>query len=108
MEKGQEGQRKMTKPSDGPKRNDTNAFLQRTELLLGAEPLRTLQNATVAIPGCGGVGGATAILLARTGIGGFVLADPGTFDPPDINRQWAAATSTLGRNKADVYAELLR
>lgn len=40
--------------------------------------------------------------------GGFILADPGLFDPPDINRQWAATRDTLGRNKAEVYAEVLR
>lgn len=83
-------------------------FLHRTTLLLGKPAVATLGSKTVAVAGCGGAGGAAAILLARMGVGGFVLADPGTFDPPDINRQWAAATSTLGRNKAEVYAELLR
>jgi hypothetical protein len=48
------------------------------------------------------------VLLARTGIGGFILADPGDFDPPDMNRQWGAAVSTLGQNKTRVYERLLR
>jgi len=42
------------------------------------------------------------------GVGGFILADPKPFDEPDINRQWAANLTTLGRNKAEVYEELLR
>jgi tRNA threonylcarbamoyladenosine dehydratase len=82
-------------------------FLARTTLLLGDEDMAVLQHRTVLVAGCGGVGGHALITLARLGIGGFVLADPGVFDPPDLNRQWAATRSTLGRNKAEVYAELL-
>ncbi|MFI0607486.1 MAG: beta-eliminating lyase-related protein [Anaerolineae bacterium] len=84
------------------------AFLNRTLMLLGDEAVRLLGTRTVAVAGCGGVGGAAAITLARMGVGGFILADPGLFDPPDINRQWAATRDTLGRNKAEVYEEVLR
>ena len=42
------------------------------------------------------------------GIGRFRISDPGEFDEPDLNRQWAATRNTLGRNKADVYAEFVR
>src|SRR5690242_674849 len=83
-------------------------FLHRTTMLLGERGVARLRDRTVAIAGCGGVGGATAITLARLGVGGFVLADPGIFDPPDLNRQWAGRRSTLGRNKTEVHAELLR
>lgn len=83
-------------------------FSHRTGLLLGDERLRVLADKTVLIAGCGGVGGATAITLARLGVGGFVLADPGIFDPPDANRQWAATRATMGRNKALVHADILR
>lgn len=83
-------------------------YLQRTRVLLGETPLQSLRDATVAFPGCGGVGGATAVLLARTGIGGFILADPGAFDPPDMNRQWGATVATLGHSKVAVYERLIR
>lgn len=82
--------------------------LHRTIALLGAEPIDALRSKTVAIGGCGGVGGAACLTLARMGVGGFILADPGEFDEPDINRQWGASRDTLGRNKADVYAEALK
>ncbi|MCB9686863.1 MAG: ThiF family adenylyltransferase [Alphaproteobacteria bacterium] len=82
-------------------------FRHRTRLLLGEDDLTFLRSRTVAVAGCGGVGGATAITLCRLGVGGFVLADPGIYDPPDANRQWAARRSTMGRNKAAVHAELL-
>jgi tRNA threonylcarbamoyladenosine dehydratase len=82
-------------------------FLARTEALLGSKALEKLAGATVAVAGVGGVGGSVALTLARLGIGGLTLADPGLFDLPDLNRQAAAFRSTTGRNKAEVYAEML-
>ena len=82
-------------------------FVHRTTMLLGEQRMATLADCTVAIAGCGGVGGATAITLARLGVGGFVLADPGIFDPPDLNRQWAGTRATLDQNKARVHRDLL-
>jgi molybdopterin/thiamine biosynthesis adenylyltransferase len=41
------------------------------------------------------------------GIGAFHLADPAVFDPPDMNRQWGALGSTMGKNKAEVYRDLI-
>ena len=83
-------------------------FLNRTMLMLGQEAVDTLRTKTVAVAGCGGQGGSACLTLARMGVGGFILADPKPFDEPDINRQWAANLTTLGRNKAEVYEELLR
>ena len=83
-------------------------YLNRTIMLLGEDAVLTLRKKTVAIAGCGGHGGAACLTLARMGVGGFILADPKPFDEPDINRQWAANLSTLGRNKAQVYEEMLR
>jgi tryptophanase len=83
-------------------------FLNRTIMLLGEEAVQTLRRKRVAIAGCGGQGGATCLMLARMGVSHFILADPKPFDEPDINRQWGAQGSTLGRNKAEVYAEMLQ
>jgi len=85
-----------------------HTFLNRTMLMLGQEAVDTLRTKTVAVAGCGGQGGSACLTLARMGVGGFILADPKPFDEPDINRQWAANLTTLGRNKAEVYEELLR
>ncbi len=82
-------------------------YLNRTIMLFGEEAVRLLRQKTVAVAGCGGHGGAACLTLARMGVGNFILADPKPFDEPDINRQWAANRFTLGRNKADVYAEML-
>ncbi len=64
-----------------------------------------LMNATVAIPGLGGVGGAHLVTLARLGIGCFHLADFDVFEPVNLNRQYGAKTSHLGRSKLDVMME---
>ncbi len=64
-----------------------------------------LLNATVAIPGLGGVGGAHLITLARMGIGRFHLADFDVFEPANLNRQYGAKVSHFGRPKLDVMVE---
>lgn len=79
----------------------------RTEAMLGPEIVKRLQNTCVAVAGVGGVGGAIVTSLVRMGIGRFKIGDPGVFDEPDLNRQWAAMNSTLGQNKAEVYKRFI-
>lgn len=64
-----------------------------------------LLNATVAIPGLGGVGGDHLVTLARLGIGRFHLADFDIFEPANLNRQYGAKTTHFGRPKLDVMVE---
>jgi tRNA A37 threonylcarbamoyladenosine dehydratase len=68
----------------------------------------TLKSAKVFIAGAGGIGGIQAMVLARMGIGELSLMDPGVFDEPDMNRQYAATVSTLGVNKAVATAKMLQ
>jgi molybdopterin/thiamine biosynthesis adenylyltransferase len=82
-------------------------YLNRSIPILTAPGIRHLEQTTLAVAGCGGVGGAYATLMARMGVTGFRLADPGIFDEPDINRQWGANRHTLGINKCEVYREQL-
>jgi hypothetical protein len=67
-----------------------------------------IRNSTALIAGVGGVGGIQAVTLARFGIGKLVIIDPGEFDPPDLNRQYGATASTMGKNKAESTAAMLR
>ena len=67
-----------------------------------------LSAATVAIAGVGGVGGRIAVELARIGVGHLILADPDFFSPTNLNRQEGSFTSTLGKNKATVLAEICK
>lgn len=76
-------------------------FLQRTELLLGAEALEKLKNARVAVFGLGGVGGHAAEALVRSGIGALDLIDHDTVSESNLNRQLVALRSTIGMQKTD-------
>lgn len=66
-----------------------------------------LRAATVAIAGVGGDGGQVAEMLARLGVGHFRLADPEAFEEENLNRQAGSFRHTIGRNKAEVLAELI-
>lgn len=85
-----------------------HSFLARSIPILSEDGIRKLKSTTIALAGLGGVGSAAVITLARLGVGGFKLADPGRFDLPDINRQWAAFKSTLGKGKTEIYEKVLR
>lgn len=74
----------------------------RTELLLGADSMKKLNNARVAVFGLGGVGGYVAEALARSGIGALELIDHDTISPTNLNRQILATHSTVGMDKAEV------
>ena len=77
----------------------------RTQLLLGENAMKNLQNAHVAVFGVGGVGGFTAEALARSGIGQIDLIDKDTVSLTNLNRQIIALHSTIGRAKTDVMKE---
>ena len=86
----------------------TDNWLERTELLLGAEKLEKLRAAHVLVVGLGGVGAYAAEMIARAGVGRMTVADADTVNPTNINRQLVALHSTVGRPKAEVLAERLR
>jgi molybdopterin/thiamine biosynthesis adenylyltransferase len=73
--------------------------------LLDANEQNRLQRAVVAVAGLGGVGGGHLIALARSGVGGFRLADFDRFDPVNGNRQYGATVSAFGREKLQVMKE---
>ncbi|MDX9786990.1 MAG: ThiF family adenylyltransferase [Desulfobacterales bacterium] len=80
------------------------AFSRNIGLLTPAE-LLTLSNATIAIPGMGGVGGVHLMTMIRTGIGRFHLADFDTFEVANFNRQFGATIPNLGRSKLEAMVE---
>lgn len=76
----------------------------RTELLLGAPAMEQLARARVAVFGLGGVGGAAVEALSRSRVGALDLIDNDQVEPSNINRQFVAATSTVGKDKVAVMA----
>ena len=76
--------------------------------LLSEHEQAQLLHARVAVVGAGGVGGLHILTLARLGIGKFNIADPDNFEAANVSRQFGAANSTYGRNKAEVLAEMVK
>ncbi len=83
----------------------SQAWLGNTEEEQRESQLK-LKNATVGVAGCGGIGGALAVRLARLGVLNLKVADPDGFDWTNLNRQLGATRHTIGRNKAEVIAEM--
>jgi molybdopterin/thiamine biosynthesis adenylyltransferase len=79
-------------------------MIKRNIGILTMEDQDILKDSTVAIAGCGGAGGEAAIMLARMGVGHIKLSDPDTYDISNLNRQYGAKVSTLGKNKAETIA----
>lgn len=82
-----------------------NEIFKRTELLLGEDAIRKLNNCRVAVFGVGGVGGYTVEALARSGVGNIDIIDNDVVSESNINRQIIALHSTVGRYKVDVMKE---
>lgn len=62
----------------------------------------------IAISGLGGVGGIHLITMARLGVQNFNISDPDSFELINFNRQIGAYVSTLGKPKAEIFAQFAR
>ena len=60
---------------------------ERTEMLIGAEGLKRLQESRVAVFGIGGVGGYVVEALVRSGVGALDLIDNDVVSRSNLNRQ---------------------
>lgn len=83
-------------------------WLERTELLMGKEPVERLKKSHVLIVGLGGIGSFAGEFIARAGVGKMTIIDGDVFDPTNKNRQLTALDSTIGKNKAVVLAERIK
>ncbi|MEN6627903.1 MAG: sulfur carrier protein ThiS adenylyltransferase ThiF [Candidatus Sumerlaeia bacterium] len=66
-----------------------------------------IKNATIGIAGCGGLGSAVAVTLARLGVGALRLVDHDVVEPSNLNRQ-QFFIDQIGRMKTDALAENLK
>ena len=82
--------------------------MERTELLIGPDGIRKLQNSFVAVAGLGGVGGHCTEALARAGIGRLHLIDADVVQPSNLNRQLIATKETVGMLKTVAMEQRLR
>ena len=74
----------------------------RTELLIGRDKIKLLQQKRVAVFGVGGVGGYVVEALVRSGITHFDLIDNDVVSLTNINRQIIATHQTIGESKVEV------
>ena len=77
----------------------------RTELLIGKDGVKKLNNAKVAIFGIGGVGSYVVEALARAGVKNFLLVDNDVVSITNINRQIIATNKTVGQPKVEIAKE---
>lgn len=81
-------------------------FLARQALAFGPALNETLRRMRIGVVGCGGTGSATAMLLARLGVGQIALFDDDIVETTNLNRLHGAKRSDADgmRVKADVVA----
>lgn len=77
---------------------------ERTVSLIGEQAFDRLAQSRVIVVGLGGVGGAAAEVLARSGVGALTLVDGDAFEPTNLNRQILCTVADVGKNKAEVAA----
>ena len=68
------------------------------------EQQERIRGARILIVGCGGIGAAVAVMLARSGVEHFVLVDFDEYTVSNMNRQIGCFGDTLNRPKTDVIA----
>jgi molybdopterin/thiamine biosynthesis adenylyltransferase len=81
------------------------ARYERSQGTVGWEGQVKLLESTVAIVGCGGLGGWIIEGLARMGVGHLILIDGDTFGESNLNRQALCTEANLGQLKTEAAQE---
>ncbi|MBK5243789.1 MAG: HesA/MoeB/ThiF family protein [Eubacteriaceae bacterium] len=77
---------------------------QRNFPAFSAKDFERIQNVSVCVVGCGGLGGYIIEMLARVGIGSLTLIDGDVFEESNLNRQLFSTEKNLGAQKSKVAA----
>lgn len=75
---------------------------------ISREEQQILAGKTVAVIGCGGLGGHLIELLCRMGVGAIRVVDGDVFEESNLNRQLLSRMDNLGTSKAEAAAERIR
>ena len=81
---------------------------QRNKSIISPADQLRLFRSSVAVIGCGGLGGYIVEEMARLGIGKIVVADPDTFEEHNLNRQLFSTLQALGTPKVEAAAQRVR
>ena len=82
-------------------RNILPARYQRNRQIISVSDQLTLFRSSVAVIGCGGLGGYIVEELARLGVGRIVVIDPDLFEEHNLNRQLFSSPANLGTAKVE-------
>ncbi|WKD85636.1 putative adenylyltransferase/sulfurtransferase MoeZ [Polaribacter huanghezhanensis] len=74
---------------------------------IGKVGQQKLQNTSVLVVGCGGLGSPIAVLLATSGIGKLHLVDFDTIDVTNLHRQVFFSLDDVGKSKAATLAKFI-
>lgn len=88
--------------------NKNNPKYRRNYGFFSDAEQQKITESAVSIAGVGGDGFQLGEKLARMGISKFKVADPEVFEEENINRVSGAKHSTLGKNKAEVFEQVIR
>jgi adenylyltransferase/sulfurtransferase len=75
---------------------------------IGEVGQQKLQNASVLVVGCGGLGGLIAVYLASSGVGKIHLIDFDTIDVTNLHRQVFYSLEDVGKSKAAVLSAFIK
>ena len=81
------------------------ARYQRNQETISTEQQLSLCRSTVAVIGCGGLGGYIIEELARLGVGNIIVVDPDVFEEHNLNRQLFCTINQLGEKKVTAAAK---
>lgn len=81
---------------------------QRNYKSISVEDQSKLANSTVAIVGCGGLGGSMAEEFSRLGVGNLILVDGDRIEESNLNRQLFATEKNIGQLKAEAARDRLQ
>ncbi len=77
----------------------------KNRAIINTQQQRALFDGTVAVVGCGGLGGYVVEELARLGVGTLRVIDADVFEEHNLNRQVLCTLSSLGKAKVDAAAD---
>ena len=79
----------------------------RSQILIGEENIKKLNDSHVMVFGAGGVGSHCIEALARAGVGKITVIDSDCVSRSNINRQALAFQSTIGKLKTDIMEKII-
>jgi molybdopterin-synthase adenylyltransferase len=80
----------------------------KNENMLSRKENQLLHHTSVAIVGCGGLGGYIIEMLARLGIGRLTVIDGDVFEASNLNRQLLATSLNMGKSKAEAALQRIQ